>query len=209
MLYRGLYVRVAQKLKVDPSYVSRVARGERHSPEVENTLRHEIEQINKKLGNTGAIRAASATRNAGKRLRDFVRREKSRVSDKWLKESLADPRLGRLKLSARQRREPIPPLFQEAVRIMRFTPKEMSAMKLKAAARHGGIRRDQGYTPEFLLEEYNIIRRCIFAVADENVGHLDPHLLVHDLGQLGEALDLQSQNALKTFLGGPSGLATN
>ncbi|MGH9680513.1 MAG: hypothetical protein ACRD4Y_11245 [Candidatus Acidiferrales bacterium] len=42
---RGLYVRVATRLDLDPSYVSRVARGERKSKTVEIALRHELERI--------------------------------------------------------------------------------------------------------------------------------------------------------------------
>jgi hypothetical protein len=45
-LYRGLYVRVARKLNVDPSYVSRVARGDRRSSQIETALSQELEQIN-------------------------------------------------------------------------------------------------------------------------------------------------------------------
>ena len=41
----GLYSRVARKLGVDRSYVSRVAKGERHSPEVESTLLTEFERM--------------------------------------------------------------------------------------------------------------------------------------------------------------------
>ncbi len=44
-LYRGLYARVARKLGVDRSYVSRVARGERQSPEVEAALAAELKRI--------------------------------------------------------------------------------------------------------------------------------------------------------------------
>ncbi len=44
-LYRGLYSRVAKKLGVDRSYVSRVARGERRSPEIEAALRAELKRI--------------------------------------------------------------------------------------------------------------------------------------------------------------------
>ena len=40
--YRGLYTRVAHKLGVDPSYVSRVARGERRSKRIEAALSAEI-----------------------------------------------------------------------------------------------------------------------------------------------------------------------
>jgi hypothetical protein len=41
----GLYSRVARQLKVDRSYVSRVARGERHSTEVESALSNEFNRI--------------------------------------------------------------------------------------------------------------------------------------------------------------------
>ncbi len=44
-LYRGLYARVARQLGVDRSYVSRVARGERTSPEVEAALHAEVKRI--------------------------------------------------------------------------------------------------------------------------------------------------------------------
>jgi hypothetical protein len=41
----GLYSRVARQLQVDRSYVSRVARGERHSTEVESALSTEFNRI--------------------------------------------------------------------------------------------------------------------------------------------------------------------
>src|SRR6202162_5468095 len=42
---RGLYGRVARQLKVDPSYVSRVARGERQSEDIEASLERELKRI--------------------------------------------------------------------------------------------------------------------------------------------------------------------
>jgi hypothetical protein len=44
-LIRGLYGRVARHLKVDPSYVSRVARGERRSDAIEASLERELKRI--------------------------------------------------------------------------------------------------------------------------------------------------------------------
>lgn len=44
-LSRGLYARVARDLAVDPSYVSRVARGERESEAVEKALSRELHKI--------------------------------------------------------------------------------------------------------------------------------------------------------------------
>lgn len=42
---RGLYRAVARRLRVHPSYVSRVARGERNSAAVERALRRELNKI--------------------------------------------------------------------------------------------------------------------------------------------------------------------
>jgi hypothetical protein len=43
--FRGLYARVARKAGVDPSSVSRVARGERKSPAIDEMLRSELKRI--------------------------------------------------------------------------------------------------------------------------------------------------------------------
>jgi hypothetical protein len=48
-LFRGIYNRVAKKLGVDPSYVSRVARGERKSAVVEKALADEVRIIREHL----------------------------------------------------------------------------------------------------------------------------------------------------------------
>ena len=47
-LYRGIYARVAKRLKVDPSTVSRVARRKRRSPSIERALLRELARIDKR-----------------------------------------------------------------------------------------------------------------------------------------------------------------
>jgi hypothetical protein len=202
-LYRGLYIRIARKLGVDPSYVSRVARGERRSREVETALRSEIEQINKKLvsGRSSQAGKTAAAQAAGKRLRFFITRNREWVRKEWLEQSQADHNLRQIKLSSQRRSAPLMPILDETLRAMKFSLKEMSHTQMKAANQHGLARKEQGYSHTSLLEEYNLVRRCIFALAEENVRHLDPHFLVHDLGQIGEALDLQMQSALRAFTG--------
>jgi len=44
-LHLGLYARVAKKLQVNPSYVSRVARGKRQSDDVKKALLQELSRI--------------------------------------------------------------------------------------------------------------------------------------------------------------------
>ena len=50
-LFRGFYGRVARQLDLDPSYVSRVARGERQSEAIEAALEREMKRIMRLAGN--------------------------------------------------------------------------------------------------------------------------------------------------------------
>lgn len=199
MLYHGLYVRVARKVGVDPSYVSRVARGERRSSEIQAALSQEIQQISRKL--ESGVSAKRAGKPRSQRLGSLVEKRKQFLRREWLRYTEADPNIRRIKLSSRRRLKPVAPIVNEALVSMRCSLKEIASKPMKAAALHGKQRREQGYTPTTLLEEYNLIRRCIYHVAAQNLQHLDPRVLVDDLGLLGEVLDFQSQSAIRGFLG--------
>ena len=201
-LYRGLYVRIARKLKVDPSYVSRVARGDRRSSEIEEALSQALEEINRQLG-----RESSATENrtlrppsGPKRLKILLTENRGRIRKEWLAHSQADPNLKRVKLAAGKRAAPILPLIEETIKVMKLDVEKMAAASMKAAQQHGRVRQAQGFTAIGLVEEYNLVRRCVFALALEHLEKMDPHLLLQDLTQFGEALDLQTQRALQDYL---------
>jgi hypothetical protein len=57
---------VARQLKVDPSYVSRVARGERQSDDIEASLERELKRIMAlmKTGRNGASRNGTTRKGA-------------------------------------------------------------------------------------------------------------------------------------------------
>lgn len=58
-LFHGIYSRVARQLGVDRSYVSRVARGERRSEEIEEALRNELRRVEVALKSLGRNLPAS------------------------------------------------------------------------------------------------------------------------------------------------------
>jgi hypothetical protein len=66
-LLRGVYSRVARKLKIDPSYVSRVARGERNSDEISRALQAELVRISSlaSLGGNGRVHSNGHARVNG------------------------------------------------------------------------------------------------------------------------------------------------
>ena len=198
MLYRGLYVRIAQKLGVDPSYVSRVARGDRRSSQIENALREALDAIDQQLGRANRRKLHSAS--APQRLKVLLKQNQTRIRKQWLAHSNADPDLKRVKIAAQTRIAPIVPLINETIKVMMLNLKDMPGTKMKAAERHGRLRQVQGFTPMALVEEYNLVRRCVFALAQEHLERMDPQLLIRDLTQFGEALDLQLQRALGDYL---------
>ena len=55
-LHLGLYARVAKRLHVNPSYVSRVARGKRQSEDVRKALLNELARINQTRPDFGTSR---------------------------------------------------------------------------------------------------------------------------------------------------------
>ncbi len=69
-LFRGIYNRVAKRLGVDPSYVSRVARGERKSAAVEKALAEEVcalrEHLNNHEKNNNNNHSPAAVKNKNK-----------------------------------------------------------------------------------------------------------------------------------------------
>jgi hypothetical protein len=202
MLYRGLYVRIARKLGVDASYVSRVARGDRRSSEVESALRQALAEIDHQLGRGSSAVSNGTERKAtaAKRLKELVKQNRVLIRKQWLTHSQADPNLGSVEIGAKKRTAPILPLIEETMKTMKFKPKDMASTPMKAAALHGRLRQSQGFTPMGLVEEYNLIRRCVFVLAQENLRQMDPQVLIQDLTQFGEALDLQTQRALQDYL---------
>src|ERR1700688_227940 len=99
-LYRGLYVRIARKLGVDPSYVSRVARGDRRSSQVESALRQALEEINRQLGrsSTGPESKLSRPASAAKRFTILLKQNRSRIRKQCLADTQANPNRNRVKI---------------------------------------------------------------------------------------------------------------
>jgi hypothetical protein len=118
----------------------------------------------------------------------------------WFRHSQADPSLSRVKVAKRKRTAPILPVIEEALKVMKLSLKEMASTPMKAAEQHGRLRHAQGFTPMNLVEEYNLVRRCVFSLAQDHSQQMDPHVLIQDLTQFGEALDLQTQRALQDYL---------
>ena len=76
-LFRGFYGRVARQLGLDPSYVSRVARGERQSEAIEAALEREMKRIIRLAGtNHNGANHNGANHNSAKKKQAAKKRNK-------------------------------------------------------------------------------------------------------------------------------------
>ena len=71
-LFRGLYGRVARDLGVDPSYISRIARGERKSKIAQLAINREFRRILALIGNC----SPAINKNQTKRIKKRVHRRR-------------------------------------------------------------------------------------------------------------------------------------
>jgi hypothetical protein len=61
MAQRGLFARVAKKLRLDPSYISRVANGQRHSRSISQAIEAELNKMyaaSRKINNSSTKKLA-------------------------------------------------------------------------------------------------------------------------------------------------------
>jgi hypothetical protein len=129
-----------------------------------------------------------------------VKRDRGWIRSEWLRHCRADPLLRSFPLSAQKRVSPILPLVEEAMKRSGLTPRALMTTSSRAADAHGRLRRKQGYSVTALVEEYNLVRRCISRVAEKHLDQMDSHLLLHDPSQVGAAIDRQVHGALDNFL---------
>lgn len=192
IMYRGLYVKVAKQFDVDPSYVSRVASGQRRSREIEQALRVEIDAINQRAG----LRAPSGQSPT----REIIKKNRDRIMQQWLTYFMASPVMSRLRASSRNREAPIWPLVQEAMRMMKLTPDSMMLDKRAAAAKHAALRRRDGYPLPAVMEEYNLVKRALFDILENHLPEIGAHPLIRDMKQLNEVIDAQTMQAVDSYL---------
>jgi hypothetical protein len=186
---------------MDASYVSRVARGERYSKKVETALREELNQITNSIQGSRSMPSEDVrTKSKGKRLKNFIQKYSGSLKREFMAQSDGDPGLRSVPITPAKRGEPVPDLLAECVKLMVYTPKQMRTMPTRAATHHGKLRQTSGFKARDVLEEYNLLRRCIFKLAEQHFADMDTHLLFHDISQVSEVLDLQMQNAVNNYL---------
>jgi hypothetical protein len=91
----------------------------------------------------------------------ILERELEPTIKEWLRRVNLVPELTLIPLSDEERTGHLPKLFHDLISRLRL-PKDALRPVSKAAAAHGQVRREQGYSPAMLVEESRLFQVCTF-----------------------------------------------
>src|SRR5579864_7171605 len=133
-------------------------------------------------------------------LASFLRVSADEIVKRVLEGMKNDPRLSKLPLSDRERTDHIPEMMAEIVKQLESEhPDEPTGATLKAGAKHGEVRKQQGYSDLMLVDDTRVLDSAIYAIVQENLLGIELSTLVPDLSRLNDSLETHLQESLRAF----------
>jgi hypothetical protein len=130
----------------------------------------------------------------------ILERELQPTISEWLRRVNMVPELTRIPLSGADRTRHLPKLFDDVIcrlRLAKDAPRPISA----AAAAHGQIRREQGYSAAMLVEESWAFEVSTFGTLHLHQSELDQNQMLLDIMVIADEADAQLTEAVGSLLG--------
>jgi CheY-like chemotaxis protein len=122
------------------------------------------------------------------------------ISD-WLALVDLEPRVISVVLSPEKRCAHLPRLFRDLVqRLKHPLPLGTRALVSPAAAEHGLLRREQGYTAAMMVEESRMLQVSIFQTLQNNLHRVDFSLLLVGVMAIADEVDSQLAQAMSSYV---------
>ena len=125
------------------------------------------------------------------------------IVQEWLARAIKSSELSVLALSDAERAGHLPKLLADlAFRLSRgaIGVEDDDAVVSTSAATHGELRHLQGYTPEMLVHESQILQVTIFDTLQQNLGCLDFSLLLPDVMTIADEVDSQLTQSMASYM---------
>jgi CheY-like chemotaxis protein len=133
---------------------------------------------------------------------DILERETQSTIDEWLACVEKDVKIT-VKLSPAERVSYLPHLFSDLVeRLHSPLPLGTRARVSPSAAKHGALRRDQGYTAAMLVEESRMLQVSIFQSLQNNLHKIDFSLLLAGVMTIADEVDSQLSQQMASYISG-------
>ncbi len=132
---------------------------------------------------------------------NILERETQSTIQDWLLRVELEPQIITVPLSYKERSGHLPQMFSDLVSRLRHPlPLGTRALVSPAAARHGLVRRQQGYTAAMIVEESRMLQVSIFQTLQNNLPHVDFSLLLVDVMAIADEVDSQLAQAMAAYI---------
>jgi DNA-binding response OmpR family regulator len=129
----------------------------------------------------------------------ILAREATKTIADWLRRVDREPELASVPLTAEQRTGHLSRLLQELVHRLRV-PRSLGIKQVShAAAEHGKVRFQQGYSVPMIIEESRILQVSIFDTLQHNLATVDFSLVLGDIMTIADEVDSQLKQAIVSF----------
>ncbi len=155
-----------------------------------------VQSIRERLS-AGAPPAPSAIEDVA----SILERETQSTIDDWLHSVQLDPEAIFVRLNDEDRSAHLPQLFRDLIFRLRYPlPLGTRALVSVAAAQHGQLRRQQGYTAAMMVEESRMLQVSIFQTLQNNLPRIDFSLLLIGVMAIADEIDSQLAQQMASYI---------
>jgi hypothetical protein len=150
---------------------------------------------------SGAAGAAKETGGltAIETVADVLEREIQPMIKEWLARVEQEPDLKSVSLSFEERTGHLPQLLHDLIKRLRLDSGTKAPISVAAAA-HGDLRREQGYTVAMAVEESRLLQVTIFTTLHNNEDDLQFSKLLPDVVTIADEVDAQLKEQMLRFM---------
>ncbi len=130
---------------------------------------------------------------------DILQRETHPLIEAWLARVENESDISHIPLNHEERTGHLPHLIQDVIRRLRLDAGTKAPIS-KAAAMHGDLRHEQGYTAAMMIEESRLLQVSIFTMLNENLKRLEISELLPDVVTIADEVDAQLKEQMVRFM---------
>jgi hypothetical protein len=131
---------------------------------------------------------------------DILQRELEPTIKDWLRRVNLVPELTDTTLSDVDRTGHLPKLHADLICRLRLA-KDVKPPVSMAAAKHGKVRREQGYSASMLIEESRVFQVATFNTLHLHQSELDQNQLLADVMVIADEVDAQLKETVRSLMG--------
>ena len=131
---------------------------------------------------------------------DILQRELEPTIKDWLRRVNLVPELTDTKLSDVDRTAHLPKLYADLICRLRLA-KDVKPPVSMAAAKHGKVRREQGYSASMLIEESRVFQVATFNTLHLHQSELDQNQFISDVMVIADEVDAQLKETVRSLMG--------